>query len=61
LRNFYGIKVILAVVLPLIVLVAARWMPDLSNNAIIFAAVLAAFIGVRIPNYVLNNATPISN
>ena len=41
LRNFYGIKAILALSLPLVLLVAARWLPQLSTNSIVFYAVLA--------------------
>ena len=33
------------------VLVAARWLPQLSTNMIVFGAVLAAFIGVRLPDH----------
>src|SRR5512134_2382689 len=48
LRNFYGIKAMLAIALPLVLLVGARWMPELSTNNIIFVVVLGAFIGVRL-------------
>ena len=53
LRNFYGIKVILALALPFVVLVASRWLPELSTNMIGFGVVLAAFIGVRLPDRTL--------
>ncbi len=55
LRNFYGLKVILALTLPVIVLIGVRWFPGLSINGITFAVVLAAFIGVRAPNQVLES------
>ena len=55
LRNFYGSKLILALSLPLIVLVAARWLPQLSTNIIAFLLVLGAFIGVRLPDIVLEH------
>jgi tight adherence protein C len=55
LRNFYGLKAILALALPAVVLVVARWMPELSSNAIIFLAVLAAFIGVRLPDMLVQH------
>jgi tight adherence protein C len=55
LRNFYGLKVILALALPVVVLIAARWLPELSINAIGFSAVLAAFVGVRAPDRVLEH------
>ena len=41
--------------LPLAVLVAARWLPQLSTNMIGFFAMLAAFIGVRLPDRVLEH------
>lgn len=53
LRNFYGIKAMLAIALPLILLVGTRWMPELSTNNIIFVVVLGAFVGVRLPDRVL--------
>lgn len=55
LRNFYGLKVILALTLPLIVLIAVRWLPELGLNTIVFAVVLVAFIGVRAPDTVLGH------
>jgi tight adherence protein C len=55
LRNFYGLKLILALTLPLITFVAARWFPQLSMNGIIFLLALAAFIGVQLPDRVLEH------
>ena len=55
LRNFYGLKFILAVALPLTVLVGARWLPQLTINMIGFSAVLAALIGVRLPDRVVEH------
>jgi len=55
LRNFYGSKLILALSLPLLVLVAARWLPQLSTSIIAFLLVLGAFIGVRLPDIVLEH------
>ena len=52
-RNFYGIKGILALSLPMLVLLASRWVPQVSTNTVIFAAVLFAFTGVRLPDTVL--------
>ena len=54
LRNFYGLKLILALVLPLAVFVAARWLPNLSNFVILYGVGIAAFIGVRLPDMVLD-------
>lgn len=53
LRNFYGIKLILALSLPLAAFIAARWFPQLSLNGVFFLLALAAFIGVQLPERVL--------
>jgi tight adherence protein C len=53
LRNFYGIKGVLAVALPLLFLLGSRWAPQLSTNAIFFFAVLMSFVGVRLPDQIL--------
>ncbi len=53
--TFYSLKTILAVVLPLVALVATRFFPQLSNQQIFFLAVLAGFIGVSAPNFILNH------
>jgi len=55
LRNFYGLKAILAIAFPAVLLLVARWLPELSTNAIIFMGVLGAFIGVRLPDRVLEH------
>ena len=54
LRNFYGIKAVLAISFPILVLIAARWAPQLSTSSIAFFAILLAFIGVRLPDYGLS-------
>jgi tight adherence protein C len=54
LRNFYGTKAILALTLPILLFVASRWVPQVSTNTIIFAAVLLAMTGVRLPDNVLS-------
>jgi tight adherence protein C len=53
LRNFYGAKAILALALPIVLLVASRWVPQVSTNTIMFAAVMLALTGVRLPDNVL--------
>jgi tight adherence protein C len=55
LRNFYGIKLILALALPIIVFFAARWVPEVDSNTILFVVVLAALVGVRFPDRVLTH------
>jgi len=56
LRNFYGLKAILAIAIPLVLLVAARWLPGLATSTIMFMAMLGAFIGVRLPDHVLEQS-----
>lgn len=51
---FYGLKSLLALGLPLIVLVVSRWMPHWTLGTLAFAMLFAAFIGVSLPNYVLD-------
>jgi tight adherence protein C len=53
LRQFYGIKAALAILFPVSLLIAVRWMPNLSSNMVLFLTALAAFIGVQFPDYVL--------
>ena len=48
-------ETLLAIALPLAVLVAARWLPQLTTNMIGFCCVLAALIGVRLPDLVLEH------
>jgi tight adherence protein C len=55
LRNFYGIKAVLAIVLSVLLLTGARWAPQLSTTTIVFFAILVAFIGVRLPDQVLGH------
>src|SRR5262245_23633329 len=55
LRNFYGIKAMLATLFPILLLVAVRWAPQLATSTIVFCAVLLAFIGVRLPDYALGH------
>lgn len=53
LMHFYGLKTLLAVVLPMLVFVAVRWAPQLTQNSIIFLSIVAALFGVRFPDVVL--------
>ena len=50
-----AIKGVLAIALPVLLLLGARWPPQLSTNAIFFFAVLLAFVGVRLPDHVLGH------
>jgi tight adherence protein C len=53
LRNFYGIKAALALLLPLITYVGVRWIPEMTTSIVVFLVALAAVIGARLPDYVL--------
>jgi tight adherence protein C len=55
LRNFYGVKIIVALALPLAVFAAARWLPSLSTYMIAYGVGIAAFIGIRLPDMVLDH------
>lgn len=50
---FYGLKSLLALGLPLLMLIATRWIPQWSTPQISIAVMLAAFVGVSVPNMVL--------
>ena len=52
---FYSIKTALAVLLLGVVLVASLWLPQLSTGQMLFLAALAAFIGLVLPNLVLEH------
>jgi tight adherence protein C len=50
---FYGLKALLALGLPLIVFVVSRWLPQWTISTLGFALLFAAFVGVTLPNFVL--------
>jgi tight adherence protein C len=51
---FYGLKALLALGLPLIVFVVSRWLPQWTISTLGFALLFAAFVGVTLPNIVLD-------
>jgi len=51
---FYALKTLLALGLPLVVFLATRWLPFSTLNTLAFSMIFAAFIGVSLPNYVLD-------
>jgi tight adherence protein C len=55
LRNFYGLKIVFALGLPLVMLISSRWLPALTTNMIIYGVLCAAFLGVRLPDTVLQH------
>ncbi len=54
LQTFYGIKAVLFVALPMLVLFAMRWFPEMSTAEVTWYLVLAASVGLFGPNSVLN-------
>jgi tight adherence protein C len=52
---FYAIKTGLALSLLLAVFSASAWLPQWSASKIIFYAMMAALVGLVLPNYVLNH------
>lgn len=54
LRQFYAYKAGCAVSFPLVTWLATRWMPGLTSTTILFFLAAAAFIGVILPNIVLD-------
>ena len=50
---FYGIKALLAAVLPLLTFLVTRLFPQWTMAAVIIAVIFAAFIGITVPNIVV--------
>jgi tight adherence protein C len=51
---FYGLKITLAVVFFVIYMAATHWLPKIDSSHSMFFAAGAAFIGLMLPNFVLN-------
>jgi tight adherence protein C len=51
---FYGVKTVLALLFLTAWLLASNMLPRLSSQQVVFYAALVAFIGLTIPNFVLN-------
>ena len=51
---FYGVKALGAVTLLALWMLSADLLPKLTTNQVMFYAVLAAFLGMMLPNFVLN-------
>ena len=54
LQIFYGVKALLGLALPLMVLFVVRWFPDLSLTEVVVFALLGAAVGVTVPSTVLD-------
>ena len=50
---FYTIKTVLAVLFLCLVLLASLWLPRMHTATLVFLSVLAAFVGMVLPNFVL--------
>lgn len=55
LKQFYAIKALLAVSLPLVAYVSVRWFPQLSGTMSLFVILISAMVGVRLPDMVLDS------
>ncbi len=55
LTSFYAIKTLLATIFPLLALAGTRIVPDLTSTTIMFVVALASFIGLMLPNFVINH------
>lgn len=53
LQVFYLAKTLLIIVLPLIVIVASSWMPDIESRNVLLYAIFAAGFGAVLPNMAL--------
>ena len=53
LQAFYLAKTLLIIALPLLVLVASNWMPDMKSKNVILYAIFASGLGMFLPNMVL--------
>jgi len=53
LQLFYGIKVLLALLLPAVVFLVGQWFPELSMGQVFFYMAIAAGVGIIAPNGVL--------
>jgi tight adherence protein C len=54
LQAFYLIKIMTILLLPLMVVVAGNWMPDIESNKILVYSLIAGGIGFILPSYVLD-------
>ncbi len=53
-QNFYASKVVLTILLPLIFLLVASWLPNLTTQKMLMGIGIACGIGLLGPNYVLD-------
>ena len=53
---FYALKVVLTVALAVITIVAAQFLPSVTTQSLILYAVMAAAVGLLVPNYILTKS-----
>ena len=53
LTYFYGLKTLLALGLPICMFIATSWLPHWTIGNVLFALLFAAFVGISLPNIVL--------
>jgi tight adherence protein C len=54
LQVFYGVKTLLAILCPIVVLFGARFFPDVTTQSVVMYAMMGAGIGLLAPNFVLH-------
>ena len=52
---YYGTKLLCGVLFPAVVLIAASWFPQFTTLQVLFSAGLASFLGMLVPNAVLDH------
>lgn len=55
LKQFYGLKAVLAIALPVVVYLGVRWIPSLTTSYVLIFVIFAGFVGVRLPDTVLGH------
>jgi len=56
LNTFYALKALSALIFPIGAYIGVRWYPELSSPMVMFIVVLAAMVGVRLPDMLLSRA-----
>jgi tight adherence protein C len=54
LKNYYGIKTLMLIGFPAIVLLTLPWLPSLTTNQIAFTALFGSALGIFLPSYYLD-------
>ena len=54
LQVFYALKTVSAILFPVSVLIASRFMPELETQKVMYYAMMAAGVGIILPSYILD-------